>query len=387
MYKEQILNNLSEDVASASNLKVPAAMLIGGFSLLVFLILPSYIGALAGLGFNDNQLGYLASMDLAGITTASLISVLFIKKINWRILSLTSLIALIGLNMFCINQNDYPSLLTLRFCSGVAGGLVLVISYSVISASRDPDRNIAIFVATQVLFQTIGFLCVPQLTENWGVNGFYWVFSVASVIGLVLVPLLPAKRHDENPTHKVSDKTKALPTFLILIAMTLFFSGQGSIWGFGEIIGQAGGLSSAETSNALAFTSFTALFGAGLAAWMSNRFGRFWPILVAIAVQCAMTLNFHGEMSATYYLIVFAIFSFGWNFGISFQVGALCDTDPEGRFAALVPAFQGAGLAIGPALGGAFLTGDGYYTVNLISFFALVLYLVLILPFTRNRAA
>lgn len=371
----------------ASMSAVWSGILVGTIGLLVFLILPLYVGALAAIGFDDSQLGNLAAMDLAGMALASILALFWIKRLNWRRVGLLAMTALALINLACLGVTDYSSLMFLRLVAGLTAGSAIVLSYSIIANTTHPDRYMGLFVSAQVLTGSIGFIAIPSFVADSGVDVFYYLFGGMALLAAVFVKWFPKEGH-AGELHKAEASrfhvSAKLAIFSVLIAMTLFFIGQGSIWTYGERIGAEAGLDAQMIGNVLAGTSFAALFGGLLSAWMDVRFGRFWPILLAITVQLVALVLFYGEMEMIQFALIFAVFSFSWNFGIAFQVGALISCDSDGRYTALIPAFQGAGLAIGPALAGSFLSGEGYYMVNIVSGMALFAYLLFILPFCRR---
>jgi len=364
-----------------------SAIIFGTVAMLVFLLMPAYVGGLASLGFDDSQLGNLASMDLAGITVACILATLWIKRVDWRLAAMLAMAALVAVNLLCIGVADYETLMMMRFSAGLAGGSGIVLAYTIIASSAAPDRYTGLFVTIQVLAQSLGFVIAPTLIENVGVNGFYYLFGALALAVTPLVRAFPRSGSENAPatTGSAQPRPSGFILTLVLVSMTLFFIGQGSIWAFGERIGIAGGLDSQAVANTLAVTAFASLFGAALSAWMDTKYGRFWPILIAILVQLAALALFTGEMNAVYFAVLFSIFAFSWNFGIAFQVGVVASMDHGGRYTALIPAFQAAGLAIGPSLVGMFLNGGGYYSINLISGAALIAYLLLILPFAMRK--
>ena len=373
--------------ATAPPTAIWSGILVGTTALLVFLILPLYVGALAGVGFDDGQLGNLAAMDLAGMALASVLALFWIKRLNWRRMGVGAMLALALINLLCLGVTDYVHLMTLRVAAGLAAGTGVVLSYSIIANTTHPDRYMGLFVSAQVLAGSIGFILIPSFAADSGVDVFYYLFGGLALLASVLVKNFPAVGHAGELHQREAGRlhvSAKLAIFSILIAMTLFFIGQGSIWAYGERIGAAAGLDAQVIGNVLAGTSIAALVGGLLSAWLDVRFGRFWPILLAIGVQLVALTLFYGEMETLQFALIFAIFSFSWNFGIAYQVGALISCDSDGRFTALIPAFQGAGLAIGPALAGSFLSGEGYYTVNIVSGVALFAYLLFILPFCRR---
>ncbi|GGO79309.1 MFS transporter [Marinobacterium nitratireducens] len=363
------------------------AIVFGTVAMLVFLLMPAYVGALATLGFDDSQLGNLASMDLAGITVACVLALGWIKRVDWRLAGMLAMASLVAVNLLCAGISDYQTLMGLRFIAGLAGGSGIVLAYTIIAGSSAPDRYTGLFVTIQVLAQSLGFVVAPSLMENFGVDSFYYLFAALALAALPLLKAFPKRGQDSRNASAggESQRSSRLALMLVLLSMTLFFTGQGAIWAFGERIGMAGGLDAQAVANTLALTAFASLFGAALSAWMDVRYGRFWPILTAILVQLVALALFTGEMNAVYFATLFSIFAFSWNFGIAFQVGVVASMDHGGRFTALIPAFQGAGLAIGPSLAGIFLNGGGYFSINLVSGVALVAYLLFILPFAIHK--
>ncbi len=367
---------------------VLAALVFGAIAVAVFLVLPLYVGALAENGYDDGQLGNLASMDLAGMAVASLLALFWMKRLNWRLVGAVGMAVVIAANFSCLGVEDYGTLLALRLVAGLGGGSAVVLAYGVVASTTHPDRYMGLFVVTQMVFQVAGFLLLPSLLERSGLPVFYYLFIGLASAGLLLAFLLPPTGHAEELHRGEADGLPVkgrLAIFLVLASMMLFFLAQSGIWAFGELIGAAGGLDDQTIGNLLAGTTLVSLFGGAVSAWLDVRFGRVLPILVAVLVQVAMLVFFFGNMSATFFFVVFGVFSFCWNFGIAYQVGTLVSVDSDGRYTALIPAFQGAGLALGPAVAGLFLTGEGYYSVNVISGIALLTYLALILPFARRR--
>ncbi len=374
------------EAAHLTKMSLWSAIVFGTVSMLVFLLMPAYVGILASVGFNDAQLGNLASMDLAGITLASILAMLWIKRFNWRLAAVISIAGLILANLLCIGSTDYNSLLALRFLAGFAGGTGIVLAFNIIASCDAPDRYTGFFVTIQVLAQSIGFLLAPTLIESAGSDSFYYLFAIAAVAVVPLVRYFPAQSPEsEVPADQSKNgKKPRLGLILALISMTLFFLGQGAIWAFGDRIGVNGGLDPQEIANALAMTAFASLFGALLSAWMDVKFGRALPILIAIIIQLLALVFFTGEMSPLYFTLLFSIFAFSWNFGIAFQVGVVASMDKGGRYTALIPGFQGAGLALGPFIAGMVLTGESYFNINIVAGVALIAYLILILPFSKK---
>jgi hypothetical protein len=90
-------------------------------------------------------------------------------------------------------------------------------------------------------------------------------------------------------------------------------------------------------------------------------------------------------MGAATFLVSLAFFQFFWNFALPYHMGVIIHRDPSASFIVLVPTFQAIGIALGPALAGLAVAGGSYSGVNLVSILALLVYLVMVLPFSRIK--
>ncbi|MEH6577663.1 MAG: MFS transporter [Amphritea sp.] len=364
-----------------------AGIVLGSFVLMVFLIQPLLIGALAGQGFSEADLGLLAASDLLGMAIASVLGLFWVKRLPWRPVALVGLLAVIGGNLLCIGQNDFASLIALRLLAGLGAGSVVVLTFSIIARTSHPDRYTSFFIAFEVFSQAIAFTLMANIVTTQGINSLYYLFAGLAAVGVLLVAFVPHSGASEALDESGSAVTEPVGRsvlLLILAAMAIFFLAQSALWAFSERIGADAGLDAESIGNVLAITSLFAVAGALLAGWLDLRFGRVLPIAIAAIAQIVLLALFQGEMSLVHYAIVFGLFGFFWNLGIPYQVGVLVSHDKELRFAALIPAFQGIGLALGPAMAGAFLGDGSYLPVNIIAGAALLLYLVMIIPFARS---
>ena len=97
---------------------------------------------------------------------------------------------------------------------------------------------------------------------------------------------------------------------------------------------------------------------------LAKRFGQSKPLVFSLlAISVTMLMLAAQVDSATFVISVFS-FSFFWIFIDVFQLGTLSNLDPSGRYAALVPAWQGVAQAIAPSIAGTLLAHQmGYGAV------------------------
>ena len=154
-----------------------------------------------------------------------------------------------------------------------------------------------------------------------------------------------------------------------------------------ERMGAAAGLSAGFIGFALGFANLSGFLGASLVAWMGSRFGRLMPLAVSTILQlgCLWLMSHIGGNKD--YLFSVALISLCWNVINPVQIGILADVDASGRLLALSSTVIGVGLAAGPALGAAVLTGDDYGRVLWLCAGLAVVTVALALPALRRTPA
>lgn len=135
-----------------------------------------------------------------------------------------------------------------------------------------------------------------------------------------------------------------------------------------------------------------ALLGCIIAFWLSDRVGQARPLLVGLACMSFIFALLSADISAKIYLVGMLMFFLLWNFIDIFQLGTLSEIDHSGHYAALAPAFQSVGTALGPALSG-WLLGSGWGLSDIMSldsvtaFVAMLAFVwVFLLHFKREKA-
>ena len=366
-----------------------AALLCIAFGPSMFLLMPIYVGVLqSALQFSESELGLLASADLIGLALASLLAPLWINRAPWRLLSAICFSGLIACNVSAMFVHEFNALFMLRLLAGVQIGCVAAVIMGIFSHARFPDKVAALMVIVQVAYQSIAFLILPRYVSATGLEGFLLSVIAVQLVALASIfyfPRRPIIAEQTRSTAGAGGGLSHLPALFILAAMAAFFVGQASLWAFIELIGNNSGLDNTEVGYALAVSTFIALVGPIWGAWAGDRFGRLKPVLLGGIAQIVVLFFMDAATSVWAYAAALSVFQLFWNLGIGYQYGALVDADHSNRFVVIVPAAQCAGIAAGPIIAGVALQGMGNTGVYLVSGAALVLYLVLIVPFLIHR--
>ncbi len=285
-------------------------------------------------------------------------------------------------------------LLILRCLTGLAGGSVFAVTVAALGDQREPDRAFGFAQAAQGVMMLGAFLAAPWLVQGWGVSALYYMLAGAS---LLMMPTLsrfpPAGR--VRAAAAAGDPPQRSHTGLIwmgLIASVVFFVNFFGFWAFVERIGQAGGLPAQTVALALGISQVMAIVGALAAAWASDRYGRYLPLIIVFIGQSAALFAVLGEFGATAFFVSAGLFQALFIVAVSYQMGAIAKLDIQGRYLVTMTAAQGLGAALGPALAATLIGEGGDYSrimpmAALLCLFSTLMFLFIVWRSAKIRAS
>ncbi|MDG1164418.1 MAG: MFS transporter [Porticoccaceae bacterium] len=359
-----------------SSTAIFAAIVLGFAGTGVAMGMPLLVGSMASsLGFSDQQLGYLASSDMAGLFVGSVSASLVVAKFNRRWLAAAGLFLVILGNYLSIQTPDFLPLMLSRFCAGIGAGLCYGTCTASLAGSHNSARTFSILLFILVIMNAFIFYIFPLIDAQWGVTGLYVFFLLEAIPILLILPLLPQyciEETDEGTLNTEAESSVIHPHIpeilprLCLAAVFSFYLLVGAYWAFIERAGVTANISTGFISSTLTWAQIFSLSGTILAVWLARRFGQSKPLLFALMFMVVTMLILSLRIdNVTFVFSVFS-FSFFWIFIDVFQLGTLSNIDHSGRYAALVPAFQGAAQALAPAAAGMLLSFQlGYSSVML----------------------
>ncbi|GIK35977.1 MAG: hypothetical protein AMXMBFR45_02710 [Gammaproteobacteria bacterium] len=317
------------------------------------ILMPMIVGGLVdGYGYSEQQAGNIAAMEGFGLVAASVIAALWIRVFSWTRALLAAFLGYALLNAISAGVAAYPALLALRFLSGFAGGCVFAVTVAALGDDREPDRAFGLAQAVQGLLMLAGFFTAPWLLQRWGVGALYFMLAGAALAMLATLRRFPARGRELVAAVVAGGGStgNSLLIWLALAASVVFFINVFGFWAFVERIGQAAGLPAATIGLALGLSQVTAIAGALAAAWASDRYGRYWPLLLVLVGQCAALFALLGQFGPLLYFLATGAYQALFIVAVSYQMGAVAKLDVRGRFLVMMTGAQGLGAAVGPAL-------------------------------------
>ena len=346
-------------------------------------IMPALVdGLIEGLGFSNRDAGMVGSANVYGAALGAFAAVFVVKRINWRLAAVALLIGLIAIDLASMLLKNPPALIATRFLHGSVGGMLVGIGFAVISRTSEVDRTFGYLLTIQFGLGGLGLMFLPSLVPTYGTTALFMSLIAFSVVTLLMLPFLAEYPPREQTVLAAGHDGNKKFIALALLATFLFQAANMGVYAFAIGVGRHAQLDMNFISSALGVGAWIAIVGSVLVILMSTRFGRMWPVGIAIVMTAVSIWALHfsnikpGGWETSVYLWSNIVWGIGWAFIISYLLGMCSEFDTTGQMAALGGFASKMGLASGPAVA-AFIVGDDNYGLLLdVSVVALALCLI-----------
>lgn len=349
-------------------------------------IMPALVdGLIEGLGFSNREAGLVGSANVYGAAVGAFSAVFVVKRINWRMAAIVLLCGLIGVDLVSMLLTSAPALIGTRFLHGCVGGMLVGIGFAVISRTSEVDRTFGYLLTIQFGLGGLGIIYLPPLVPAFGTTALFLSLIAFSTVTLMMLPFLSDYPPREQVVGAVTRNGNRRLIALALLATFLFQAANMGIYAYAIGIGKHAQLEIGFIGNALGIAAWVAIVGSVLVILMSTRFGRLWPVGIAIALTAVSIWLLHfsnikpGGWETSVYWWSNVLWGIAWAFVISYLLGMCSEFDTTGQTAALGGFASKMGLASGPAVA-AMLVGEANYGLLIdVSVVALIACLVVMI--------
>ena len=342
---------------------------------------PAFVdGMVTQLGFDPVQGGYVAAAENTGKAVQSLLMMILVTRVNWRYLFYAALGMLVAGNLLCTVVDDYQTFRVIRFFTGMANGTIVPLCYVVVGLTATADRNFGLLIISLMVYAAVIFFAIPTLFAMAGLVGLLLVFATFAGLAFPVVRNVPTRGEQRSGAGEGALTLPWSFRGMALGAMFFYFVSTFAIWTYMALIGRDAGIPAQQVANALTLSQFCGIAGAGVAVVLGSRFGRAWPLAVSIIGSIASLAILGSYRTAMGFAMAACIFQLLWNTTHPYLLGAHASFDRSGRQVTYAVAMQMMGIAAGPALAAAILTGGSYAQIITMSAVLLVATLLLIQP-------
>jgi len=376
----------ANDVNSPAAITVAAILTAVG--IVFFNAMPLVLGTAAEqLGFDNQQIGFVASSYMAGFTVMSVALIFIARRLNWR--TSCAVFATLQVISFIASTQlaSLGVLLVVLFFAGFGGGGLFGIATISLVDTRRPDRNIGIGSFAQVMLPALIVLLLPiAVIPRWGFGGLMLTLALLPAITLILLPWIVRSSNKAIAQKSTSDNRAHSTTVIAALAGALVFhTAAAATWAFYERVGDASGITPETVGAVLSVALLASGAGSLVPVFLHARYGRLLPIFAAAILQVACLASLILAPTNSY-LIAGPVFMFAWTVSIIFQFGNVAALDVSGRYSVAIPAVLGVAAIIGPTLGGALVTDNNFSRLLLVAG-ALIVLSTLPAGFANRKAA
>ena len=346
------------------------------------MVQPAFVeGMVSQLGFTASEAGYVAAAENIGKAVQSVIMMVLITKVNWRTLYYAALSVLIIGNGICLFIDSPEHYRIIRFCTGLANGTIVPLSYVIVGLTARTERNFGFLMISLMIYGAAVFYNLPTVFSYIGLNGLIIIFGAFAVSGLPFVRNMPS----QGDAPKVESGDAVTLSWGLrgsaLAAMFTYFLGTFAMWVFLSLIGRDAGLEDQTVANALTMTQFAGMAGALVAIVVGDRLGRAPPLGLALVGSVVAITMIANVQTAIGFTIGACLFNMLWNVTHPYLLAAQASFDRSGRQVSFATAMQMLGIAAGPTVGSAILdAGGGFEQIMVLAGVMMIVTLVLIQP-------
>lgn len=127
-------------------------------------IRPMVVGGLVDiLRFTERQAGFVASAELGGFASGSLVLVAFVHRLSRRYVGLAGLTVVLAANLMACVVSTFGPMLLVRFAAGVGSALAYSGFIAIAAAQARPERVFSIVNATSLVYTGVFIWIAPQI--------------------------------------------------------------------------------------------------------------------------------------------------------------------------------------------------------------------------------
>jgi len=344
-----------------------AAVGAATIGVLFFNVMPLYLGTLQDTtGFDNSQIGLVASALFLGFNLVSASSYFWVRKIPVRIVAVISTSVLGLFLLMCVFFMNFLFIIIMSIIIGGASGALASIGATIIGDTRNSTRWYGIKVAVECAAGVVLLFLLPvTLIPDYGFKGtivgmLLLVIAIMPLLHFLSRGRLIVEESESSTVHiQRPEGRSSLPVWLVLVATLTVFIGGSAIWAFEERIANQYGIEPAWVGTILGLSLVFAVIGPLISGALGDKFGNRGPFAIAAVLMIvgvfAIALS---DQLVVYFAVGACVFMLGWGGSIPFLFAKVAASDPNGRHITLMIPALGLGSMIGPALAGFMYSGD-----------------------------
>lgn len=367
--------------------QIGSALLIGSVALLMLGLQPILLGELVTAhAITMEGVGIIAMGEIVTLGLGVVLGDALLPLSRYRVITVIAALLVAGLDGITSFASGDGWITVLRAVTGLAEGVLVWVTTSVIVRGYKPDRLVAFFMVLQTLTQTgIAALLAAWIIPSAGWKGGFQLLGLFTFLSTILALGLPSSLKPLTPSAAKKLKWSATTALPLVIAF-LQMAALGALWAYLEPVGLDQGFDAQGIQAVISEVLLMQMVGGTAAIWLIRRLDIAATLIAGGVVLATIAGGIYALPAGAHseFTLLCAAFGFAWLFLMPFHVALAFRADAKGRVAVLVPAAQLLGSAFGPLIASLVVTGDDATPVPIVSVcFAATM--VALLLFARKR--
>ena len=362
-------------------LVILSAVALSALGAMFYNLLPMFLGVAQDYRELDNKgIGILSSMFFAGYTLTTSTAFFWIRRVNWRVVTLVALTAG-SLSLLLAGYSQSHALLML--CIFVAGGAfstVYGIGATALGDTSNPARWYGVKISAEAMLGVILLFLLPgTLISSYGFMGLMAGMVLAVLILAPALSWLPGtgtKQQEQEGEHTHIPPQLRLAVWIGLFAVMVFIFSATMIWAFVERLASTAGFEPVLVGKILSLTLVFAVVGSLAAVVMGDRFGSGKPFAAATLIFLLALAWLSSTTTVTNYAIGACLLTLAIGLGITYVITIVADLDMDGRYVVLTVPAIGIGVMTAPAVGGLLTASQDFSAIFVVGAITVVLSLL-----------
>lgn len=362
-----------------------SAILVGLVGALVIFITPGFLAVIAQkTGFDNDELGYLAALDINAMAVTVGLSTFALARVPWRIAVALGLALIIVGNLLTAAVVSFPAMAAARIVAGAGEGVAIGFAFAALGRASNPDRAFSIYLVVGALLSSAFLYALPAIQAAVTPSALFLIVAALNAFVMLSLFAFPDGSKDEPDIFAGAGKLDMRYASGALLGVFLLFFAMGGMWSYSERIGMASLLSADVIAKGLSIGTIAGVVGAGLAGVLPRRWGRSWPLVVTAITGVASFLMYRGQVVPNNFIVATVLMMFSWNFAQPLLSGICSEACGRGRVVCAMGSIQTFGTGLGPAAAAATLV-TGSFSVMIYSAAVVLALSVAVTIFTIRR--
>jgi MFS family permease len=322
-------------------------------------IYPVYVTSfIAGRYANTSNVGVLATAEFLPFGLSILLAGRFLPERHLRLIAGASLVAHL-VTSYATTRLPFVALIPCRAIFGIAGGMLLWISYAYVARSTHSGRLVAIYTTALMTLGVIWSWVAPNLIlPAFGHPGVIMFMVVPSFLALLLLAFGPRELAplttavDQGGTR--SRRTLPASSLLVLFSIGMWAAFMTIIWVYSEPL--AALHTGALIQRWLTVSLVCQILGAAASALFAERLPYRTIVSCGLVISVAQLVSYYLGVSSVGFVLWSGVGGFIGYFLYPFYIRALIETDATRRSVVYFPAAFNLAGSLGPIVVSGFVS-------------------------------